>query len=131
MPARGPVPKHSSQRRRRNDTGITTIGAGTSAQPLPLRDGLHPLAVTWYRSLKDSAQSRFYEPSDWAAAIIVAEAIDAYARKPTGALLSSILSGFAVLMVAEGDRRRMRLELERRDETTETAKVVDYRSRLA
>ena len=132
---RGPVPKHSSQRRRRNKTGVESIEAGAPASQPAVREGLHPLAAHWYESLGQSAQSRFYEASDWAAALIVAEAIDAYARKPTGSLLGSILSGFQVLLVTEGDRRRMRMELERSGDANGSpqvgGKVIDYRSRLA
>jgi hypothetical protein len=131
------VPKHSSERRRRNETDVATIHAGSAAKAFPLRKGLHPLASRWYASLSASAQSQFYEPSDWAAALIVAEAIDLYARKPSAALLSSIMSGWSVLLATEGDRRRLRLELVREDERTLSdddradATVSDLRARLS
>ncbi len=35
--------------------------------------GTHPAARRWYRSLRESSQARFFEPSDWAAAAYVAE----------------------------------------------------------
>lgn len=112
---RGPVPKASADRRRSTSDGkveVAPAGGGDVVAPR-LRADLHPLAVRWYESLSESGQSRFYEPSDWAAAQIVAEAIDQYGRRPTGTLLQSILAGFQVLLVTEGDRRRMRLELVR------------------
>ena len=34
--------------------------------------GMHPEARAWYRSLAQSSQARFYEPSDWARNLIVA-----------------------------------------------------------
>jgi hypothetical protein len=134
---RGPVPKHSTQRRRRNDNGITEAKSGRTPKPLPLREGLHPLASRWYASLAESGQARFYEPSDWATALIIAEAVDLYARKPSGALLSSILAGSTVLLTTEGDRRRLRLELVREDEQSmddddrADATVSDLRARLS
>lgn len=35
----------------------------------------HPIALAWFESLKTSGQHIFYEPSDWAAAMLVAESI--------------------------------------------------------
>ncbi len=111
---RGPVPKRSDQRRRRNKEGAVDVAAAGTATTAPaLRPGLHPLAAAWYRALQDSGQSRFYEPSDWMTAQLLAEGIDAFAREPRASLLSTIMSGSANLLVTEGDRRRLRLELVR------------------
>ena len=83
---RGPVPKASADRRRSTSDGkveVAPAGGGDVVAPR-LRADLHPLAVRWYESLSESGQSRFYEPSDWAAAQIVAEAIDQYGRRTHG-----------------------------------------------
>lgn len=129
----GPVPKRTDQRRRRNKTEpVTTIAAGGTTSAPPLREGLDPLAVQWYESLSRSAQSRFYEPSDWAYAQLLAESVHEFAERPSANMLKALTSAMAVLLVTEGDRRRMRVELERTAGEAETgAKVVDYRSRLA
>lgn len=120
---RGPVPKRSDQRRRRNKDGAVDIAAAGASTPAPaLRPGLHPLAVAWYRALQESGQSRFYEPSDWMTAQILAEGIDSYARQPRASLLSTILSGSANLLVTEGDRRRLRLELVRAEANVAAAR---------
>lgn len=111
---RGPVPKRSEDRVRRAadlHTDRVPAGADEPVEAPPLREGLHPLAVEWYESLARSGQSRFYEPSDWAAAMVLAEAIDQYGRRPQSTMLANILTGFQTLLVTEGDRRRMRLEL--------------------
>ena len=45
------------------------------ARPLKIPSlprGTHPEARAWYRSLAESGQARFYEPSDWARNRIVA-----------------------------------------------------------
>lgn len=109
---RGPVPKRSDQRRRRNKDTLPDIApSGVVTEAPRLRPGLHPLAVAWYEALQRSGQSRFYEASDWMTAQLLAEGIDVFARQPRAALLGTILSGSANLLVTEGDRRRLRLEL--------------------
>ena len=111
---RGPIPKRTEQRRRRNqDAPVDRAAAGPRVSPPPLREGLCDLAVEWYGSLAQSGQSQFYELSDWLMAQVIAEAIDEFASKPSGPLLSQILSGSSVLLATEGDRRRLRLELVR------------------
>ena len=128
----GPVPKRTSERRRRNKTEpVTSLPASGVTQAPPLREGLDPLAVQWYESLSASAQSRFYEPSDWAYAQLLAESIHEFAERPSANMLKALTSAMAVLLVTEGDRRRMRVELERSAEEQPRASVVDYRSRLA
>ena len=132
----GVVPKHSTQRRRRNKDGrpeTIEVGRAVSKAPL-LRSGIHPLAANWYNALIDSDQSRFYQPSDWATAQLIAEAIDEFAQTRRAALLDTILRGSSVLLVTEGDRRRMRLELTRKgqddDEHAAIVALNEYQSRL-
>ena len=134
----GPVPKRSTQRRRTNSKKPqqVTVAAPLVAQP-PLRDGLCEQATGWYVSLAASGQSRFYEPSDWAAAQLLAEAIHAFVEDRNAALLRTILSGFGTLLVTEGDRRRLQLELSRVDEAAVSADAAaeatihELRGRLA
>lgn len=132
----GAVPKHSTQRRRRNKDGRPeTIEVGRALAKAPvLRSGIHPLAANWYRSLVESDQSRFYQPSDWATAQLIAEAIDEFAHTRRAALLDTILRGSTVLLATEGDRRRMRLELTRKgqddDEHAAVVALSEYQSRL-
>lgn len=133
---KGAVPKHSTQRRRRNlDGRPETIEVGRSvAKPPSLRANIHPLAAAWYDSLRESDQSRFYQPSDWMTAQLVAEAIDEFAHARRASLLDTILRGSTLLLATEGDRRRMRLELTRkgRDDDEDAAVVAlgEYQSRL-
>ena len=44
--------------------------------------GTHRAARCWYRSLRDSSQARFFEPSDWAAAAFVAEMLTRLLNAP-------------------------------------------------
>lgn len=131
---RGPIPKRSIERRRRNKTGDTeTVSTLVDVVDVPEADkDWHAIARLWYDSLADSGQSVFYEPSDWATAYLIAESMSrdlspqfvaVTERGDTvtetiplkGASLAAYLKAMSVLMVTEGDRRRMRLELERPD----------------
>ena len=90
----------------------------------------HPIAKRWFESLARSGQAAFYEPSDWATAELLAEAISRELRPKvvgitaagevvkaeaalTGSALQALLKGMSSLLVTEGDRRRARVELER------------------
>lgn len=118
MGTRGPVPKRSDQRRRANkpETPIVkaTSPARSAARPKPDAHW-HPIARDLYVSLADSGQAQFYEPSDWAKARLAAELTSralAHA-KPPGQLLAVVDSMWSSLLATEGDRRRLRVELER------------------
>jgi hypothetical protein len=119
----GPIPKRSEERRRRNkDDGPELIQApaGTPGDlpDLPDSDPLwHPIAADWYLSLRESGQSAFYEPSDWAMARYAAHVMSQVLlsdRGPNGQLVAALNSVMSSLLTTEGDRRRARLELERK-----------------
>ena len=134
----GPVPKRSNQRRRRNKTDVDS--APVAVRPGEVRgpecpDELSGLARRWYESLRTSGQSEFYADSDWTSALIVARAIERFEERPTAHMLTAILSGFGSLAATEGDRRRLRIELERQtvgDEDEDAAVVAldEYQRRL-
>ena len=112
----GPIPKRSSERRRANKTpGLTQAPAAGSVRVPPARKGWHPIAAAWYRSLKASGQARYYEPSDWAQAQVLAESLSRmlHADEINAAMLNTILQGSRDLLTTEGQRRRLRLELVR------------------
>lgn len=114
----GPIPKRSSQRRRRNatDRPITTATSTGKQYGPPLAAGRKHSAAArrFYESLRTSGEAQFYEDSDWAyAADIICTAIDAYIAKPSAAMLTAITQAMSPLLATEGERRRARLELER------------------
>lgn len=86
---------------------------------LPDEAGWHPVARDWYRSLADSAQSSFYEPSDWATAKVAAMVLSnsltilAEGGRGAGTLLERWQMVATELLTTEGARRRARLEIER------------------
>jgi hypothetical protein len=135
---RGPVPKRSNQRRRRNKPQVSTTAVAVEGevQRPPALDSWHPLARDWYDSLADSGQSKFYEPSDWHSARLAADIIS---RSVSGDQVSSAEVGamsklLSELLVTEGSRRRVRLEVERAksdSHSPEGVTVIDeYRRRL-
>lgn len=126
---RGPVPKRSDQRRRRNkDVPMTTGRAAEDVVQPDADPDWHPIAREWYDSLAESGQSFWFEPSDWATAKYVAEAMsrNLLSGRFSGQLFAAVLAGTTSLLSTEGDRRRLRIELERgtQDTTAEDAKVA-------
>ncbi len=131
--AGGPPPKRDAHRRRRGElalgkTADKATGAASVVKPEADPDW-HPVASRWFDSLASSGQSAYYEPSDWATAFLVAESMSRELKPqpvvdsegnvsfvsypPKGASLAAWLKAMTTLMVTEGDRRRLRLELER------------------
>lgn len=120
VPGRGgPAPKRAEDRRRRNKvdtdtvemTGEVLVPAGSPAW--------HPIAAHWYGSLQQSGQSRFYEPSDWAAAHLVANQMSAMlaSGRPSPTMFQAVWSAMGDLLTTEAERRRVRMEVSRRAET--------------
>lgn len=136
MAVTGPIPKRSDQRRRRNlpapGQEVTKVSASGRVKPLPASTGWHKIARSWYRSLAASAQSEFYEPSDWAQAQLVAESMTRLLEdeKFQAATLSAVMAGMTELLTSEGARRRARLEIEREkpadNRRTALAVVAEY-----
>ncbi|WP_083462521.1 hypothetical protein [Kitasatospora griseola] len=118
MGSRGPVPKRSDQRRRRNADEVE-IATAPSAHPdgstAPEADPTwHPIAARWYDALASSGQSFFFEPSDWAQAAYVAEAMSRnlnQGQRLSGQLFAAVVAAASDLLTTEGARRRLRIEL--------------------
>ena len=143
MGARGPVAKRSEERMghrsKEEKDSITKAPSGAPADlpNLPDADPLwHSIASDWYLSLRESGQAAFYQPSDWAVARYAAElmsrVLDCSERGPNGQLVAALNSVMSSLLTTEGDRRRARMELERKKPARQgEAKVTaldDYRS---
>lgn len=114
----GPVPKRSEERIRRNkpEMEITRIEAqGEVVQPeLNLPDP-HPIVLDLWQSMGESAQSKYYEPSDWAFARYVLHFADGLLKssKPSAQMFQGVSSAMTDLLLSEGARRRVRMEIER------------------
>lgn len=133
----GPVPTRSDQRRRRNKVEIDRAPVATTGKLGPdAPEWLGGLAREWFESLRTSGQAVFYTDSDWSSALIVARAIERFDERPSAHMLTAILSGLGSLAATEGERRRLRIELDRSeaqdaDEEAAVTALNEWRDRLS
>jgi hypothetical protein len=132
MGTRGPVPKRSEERVRRNKDdvpveSVSVIGE-VEVPDLDFPDP-HPMVIDFYESLKESGQAKFYEPSDWQFARFTLHFADQLLKsgRPSSQMLAAVNSALTDLLVSEGARRRVRLEVERE---AAKAEVLDIASVL-
>lgn len=137
---KGAVPKRSDQRRRTNrpEPGreIVKAAAGKQVRPPAADSSWHPIAKAWYRSLRESGQVVFYEPSDWQAAKMAAYVISEMlgAEKLSAVLVHEAWTMMSDMLSTEASRRRARIELERVSSSPSDAAVAvmdEYRSEFA
>lgn len=134
----GPIPKRDDQRVRRNKPEVPTDkieAIGLVEVPELGMPEAHPLVKDMYQAMRDSAQARFFEPSDWAYAKFTLHFADLLLKssRPSGQILASVQSMLNELLVSEGARRRIRLEVERSSSSgAEVLDVADmFRRRLS
>lgn len=116
-------------------------------------DVWEPQAMLLWESVSRSGQAIFMEPSDWAILYMLCEQLHRnlvprpvvigesngepviqYMRTPMpGATLNAIMKGAGDLMLSEGARRKVRIELERKkqNEAAAEGKVVNIVARRA
>lgn len=153
MGDRGPIPKRSEERRRRNKTDsegrpnepdVVEVDEETTVAPPP-DENWHSYAADFYESCVDSVQSRFFEPSDWQVLRMAcevqtrmledqpmklvdedgAERIE-WVRMPVrGADLSALAKVWSSLLVTEADRRRLNLEIQRKSREAEAPATAE------
>lgn len=142
MGTRGPVPKRSDKklgrptRAKDAEVPLTQAPAGGDAHwPAP-EESWHPIAADWYLALQSSGQARFYEQSDVATARYVAEGMSRNLEggRFSAQLFAAVNSAMSNLLVTEGDRRRVRMELQRDAgvgaAAVDVPSIDDYRKRL-
>ena len=140
MGSHGPVPKRSQERRRRNSD--SQAGTITVARVVPVPacpKGAHTIARRWYRSLRLSGQAPYYEPSDWAAALLLVDQMTKLLSDTEPIRASSfaaLWSAMGDLFTTEAARRRARIEIEREsgeeseEATPGVAALADFRQRM-
>lgn len=104
----------------------------------------HPIARRIWDSLKTSGQSEFFQDSDWAYAYSLCEELSLYKKpkvnssgeeyhKRSPEMFKALLSGMEKLLMTEGDRRKVRVELHEPEPEQDEASVLaiaDYRAEL-
>ena len=120
MGTRGPVAKRMAERlghvTKAQKASVNSIKVEGVVKPPPANREWHPIARRWFNSLKTSGQCVYFEPSDWAAAYLVAEAMTrnlATGNRFSGQLFATVWSAMSELLTTEGSRRRVRMEIER------------------
>lgn len=146
----GPIPNRSEDLSRVRDANRSerpTLKSGVLREVhIPDADpDWHPLATRLWEGMVSSGQADFFQNSDWALAYSLMEDLTRYkephANKDTGELyfkrsgqmLQVIMSTLSTLMVTEGDRRRLRIELsqpEIQEEPASVTAIADYRKAL-
>lgn len=147
----GPVPNRSGNLSRERDAhrGGKEITKGVM-RPVDIPEApstWDPVAQMVWESMRASGISDFYQQTDWAYAYVVLSELSAYrtpgfnketgedypTHRPSGNMFAAIMSAMTSLGLAEGDRRRMRIELENppTDQAVVAVVAIDkYRNRL-
>ena len=150
----GPPPVRDAERRRFNEpTGGPAETVKLEAldyEPPVAHEKWHPVAKLWWESVLQSGMVQFYEPTDWTTAYVFAETISrelqpqfvgldaeggvVMERRPIAAgTLQAMLKLSAVMGFTEGDRRRLRIEIDRGGVPTgeeQTVQTTKDRKRL-
>lgn len=117
----GPIPLRSDEKGPRHQASESGIelkkGHARGFKTIPKADpNWAPRAKEWFNSLGQSGMIDFYEESDWATAKILCDALTGwYAKLPkdrSAMMLDIILKQMGNLGTTEGERRRMRIELD-------------------
>lgn len=136
----GPVPNREADlarsRERKGKDQVPVTKGLSRPTTIPRADpDWHPIARMLWDSLKKSGQSDFYEQSDWAFAYSLCEDLSLYKKpsvnrdgeeyfKRSGQMLQTIYSAMERLLVTEGDRRRVRIELHDAEPEEDLASVT-------
>lgn len=141
---RGPIGKRDEERVRRNtpESPTETVQAIGAVHIPELGDvshlgETHPLITDMYESIKQSAAVKYYEPTDWQFARLTLYTLNQeliaaqHNGKPVGAMkLTAINQMLSSLLLTEGERRRVRLEIERNPGDPTSGKVLDMTDML-
>jgi hypothetical protein len=143
MGQRGPVPNRSEDlsRDRDSDRGDRAPISRGQSRPAIIPDPdpeWHRVASMLWTAALASGQSDFYQSSDYAYLYHVCDELSAYkgaeGRRAHSAMMFAALNqAMTVLLLTEGDRRRVRIELQDEDNSEDDAVVSqmdDYRQGL-
>jgi hypothetical protein len=126
-----PVPKRSTERRRRNkvdldhvqvegQVAVPDLGFDVTPDDHGGRDPIHPVARDLYESLRISGQARYYEPADWQRARVMTYLLSGilWSGRPSSMLYAALQRDMNDLLISEAERRRVRMEIDRAEPDT-------------
>lgn len=126
----GPIPNRSenlARPRERKGGNQQSVTKGVMRDvTIPQADpNWHPIATMLWNGCLDSGQADFYQSSDYALLYSLCEDLSNYKSytKRSGQMLQTIYSTMGSLLVTEGDRRRVRIELCEPQSETKLASV--------
>jgi hypothetical protein len=140
MGLRGPVPNHSDdlarpRERKGGEQSPVTKGMRLPAT-IPNPDPeWHPIALMLWDAALESGQRDFYQSTDWVMLWSLCEEISIYKEprvnretgeqyhKRSGQMLQTIHAALGELLVTEGARRRVRIELQEPEAPTQDAEL--------
>lgn len=139
MGARGPLPKDPEDRVRRNKTNDDGLSDeifqmdGEVKPPAGVRFGEDVVQAMW-EALKKSVNRKFYEPTDWAYAVLTLTMWDNVLKKgevPGAMLLTALDNMTGRMLMTEGDRRRLKIfaRREKLEVEREKTKASDFYER--
>ncbi|TCC19954.1 hypothetical protein [Kribbella sindirgiensis] len=136
----GPVPNRESdlarpRERKGGDQQSVTKGVLRETVVPHADKDWHPIARKLWDGVKTSGQVDFYQNSDWAMLYSLCDDLSHYKKsgKRSGQMLQTIYSAFERLLITEGDRRRVRIELHEPEPETQAASVTaidEYKAML-
>jgi hypothetical protein len=140
MGARGPIPSREAdlarpRSRKGSDQQAVTKGEMRPVRWLEADSTWHPIAIELYNACEESGQSDFYQQSDIAILYSLCEDLSQFKKsnKRSGQMAQTIYSAMERLLVTEGDRRRVRIELHEKEPEGTPASVLaiaEYRDEL-
>ena len=137
----GPIPNHSSNLSRERDANRgnridLAKGESRNSKPYNAPRDWHKSARQIWDSAAESGQCDFYQQSDWAVLYSLCEDFDTYKRagRPSAQMATVLYQQLGNLLMTEGDRRRVHVELHDPEAETESAAVIaiaDYERELS
>lgn len=125
MGVKGPIPKRSTEghritQARKFEHGVEPVNViAEKVEPPEPDPNWHPIAAKLWESVKQSTFTRYYEPSDWIVLYSACDDLSNYKkqerRSPT--MLAAVNTMLTSLLLTEGDRRRVQIEINRIDES--------------
>lgn len=133
----GPIPKRDDERIRRNKPDQPTLkiipGENLKVEaPLFILDNPNPLVIDYYLAMQKSPQAQYFQQTDWihAQAVLTLLNEQLNARQKNGQIIAVIMSELGKLMTTEGERRRLRIEIEAANAENAKESSQDYLKRV-
>lgn len=117
---RGPIPQRTDETVRRNvGEPVDKVPAFGPVEVPELGLGVtHFLVADLYEAMKNSAQAKYFEPTDWQYARLTLHQVNQTlltTENIPAMKLAALNQMLASLLLTEGDRRRVRIEVERKN----------------